>query len=46
MFRSIVHDKDFGVSLSYENEDLLPPGVSSPRFAKYAVSGLGDASVK
>ncbi|KAJ9692918.1 hypothetical protein PVL29_011840 [Vitis rotundifolia] len=46
MFRSIIHDKDFDVSLSYENEDLLPPGVSSPRFAQYAVSGLADASTK
>lgn len=46
MFRSIVHDKDFDVSLSYENEYLLPPGVSSPRFAEYAVSGLADASTK
>ncbi|KAL6334571.1 hypothetical protein AAG906_018910 [Vitis piasezkii] len=44
MFRSIIHDKDFDVSLSYEDEDLLPPGVSSPRFAQYAVSGLADAS--
>lgn len=46
MFRSIIHDKDFDVSLSYEDEDLLPPGVSSPRFAQYAVSGLADASAK
>ncbi|KAL6344967.1 hypothetical protein AAG906_007698 [Vitis piasezkii] len=46
MFRSIIHDKDFDVSFSYENEDLLPPGVSSPRFAQYAVSGLADASAK
>ncbi|RVW23867.1 Heat shock 70 kDa protein 17 [Vitis vinifera] len=44
--RSIIHDKDFDVSLSYEDEDLLPPGVSSPRFAQYVVSGLADASAK
>lgn len=44
MFRSIVHDKDFEVSLAYE--DLLPPGIISPVFAQYAVSGLADASEK
>ncbi|KAJ8642203.1 hypothetical protein MRB53_018897 [Persea americana] len=46
MFRSIKHEKDFEVSLSYENVDLLPPGVSSDKFAHYAVSGLTDASEK
>ncbi|KAK3227333.1 hypothetical protein Dsin_007195 [Dipteronia sinensis] len=46
MFRSIVHAKDFEVSLVYASEDLLPPGVTSPVFAKYAVSGLADASEK
>ncbi|KAL5808288.1 hypothetical protein ACOSQ3_028979 [Xanthoceras sorbifolium] len=46
MFRSIVHEKDFEVSLAYASEDLLPPGVTSPVFAKYAVSGLTDASQK
>lgn len=46
MFRSIIHDQDFDVSLLYENEDVLPPGVSSPVFAQYAVSGLADASAK
>ncbi|KAK1438011.1 hypothetical protein QVD17_03812 [Tagetes erecta] len=46
MFRSIIHNKDFDVSLLYENEDLLPPGVTSRTFAKYAVSGLADASEK
>lgn len=46
MFRSIVHNKDFEVSLSYESDDLLPPGVVSPTFAQYAVSGLTDASEK
>ncbi|KAI3698317.1 hypothetical protein L2E82_41775 [Cichorium intybus] len=46
MFRSITHNKDFDVSLSYENEDLLPPGVTSRTFAKYSVSGLADASEK
>ncbi|KAK4834705.1 hypothetical protein QYF36_027116 [Acer negundo] len=46
MFRSIVHAKDFEVSLAYASEDLLPPGVTSPVFAKYAVSGLTDASEK
>ncbi|KAC9216381.1 hypothetical protein E3N88_46189 [Mikania micrantha] len=44
MFRSIIHNKDFDVSLLYENEDLLPPGVTSRTFAEYAVSGLADAS--
>lgn len=46
MFRSIKHEKDFEVSLSYENVDPLPPGVSSDKFAQYAVSGLTDASEK
>lgn len=46
MFRSITHNKDFDVSLLYENEDLLPPGVTSRTFAKYSVSGLADASEK
>lgn len=46
MFRSIVHKKDFNVSLAYESEDLLPPGVTSPIFSQYAVSGLTDASEK
>ncbi|XAR64868.1 hypothetical protein NMG60_11008751 [Bertholletia excelsa] len=46
MFRSIVHDKDFEVSLVYESEDLLPPGVASPIFAQYTISGLSDASGK
>ncbi|KAJ6864120.1 hypothetical protein NC651_034836 [Populus alba x Populus x berolinensis] len=45
MFRSIIHTKDFEVSLSYE-PDLLPPGVTSPVFAQYSVSGLADASEK
>lgn len=46
MFRSIIHNKDFEVSLAYESEDLLPPGAPSPMFAQYAVSGLTDASEK
>ncbi|XP_034887863.1 heat shock 70 kDa protein 17 [Populus alba] len=45
MFRSIIHKKDFEVSLAYES-DLLPPTVTSPIFAQYAVSGLTDASEK
>ncbi|CAA0837077.1 Heat shock 70 kDa protein 17 [Striga hermonthica] len=44
MFRSIVHNKDFEVSLSYESQDLLPPGASSSVFAQYHVSGLTNAS--
>lgn len=44
MFRSIVHQKDFEVSLYYESEDLMPPGVSSPIFAHYTVSGLANAT--
>ncbi|XP_004243633.2 heat shock 70 kDa protein 17 [Solanum lycopersicum] len=46
MFRSIVHKKDFEVSLAYESDDFLPPGTTSRRFAQYAVSGLTDASEK
>lgn len=45
MFRSIVHNKDFEVSLAYGSE-LLPPGVTSPIFAQYGVSGLADTSEK
>ncbi|KAF5463574.1 hypothetical protein F2P56_019477 [Juglans regia] len=44
IFRSIIHNKDFEISLAYENEDPLPPGVTSPIFAQYDVSGLTDAS--
>ncbi|KAJ4981807.1 hypothetical protein NE237_032644 [Protea cynaroides] len=46
MFRSIKHDKDFEVSLSYESSHPLPPGVSSDEFAHYAVTGLTDVSEK
>lgn len=46
MFRSVVHDKDFEVSLAYESEDLKPPGVTSLTFAQYDVLGLADASEK
>lgn len=46
MFRSITHNKDFDVSLLYEDGDLLPPGVTSRTFAQYAVSGLAEASEK
>ncbi|KAL5076176.1 hypothetical protein RYX36_015160 [Vicia faba] len=46
MFRSIIHDKDFEVSLAYESEHLLPPGVTSPLIAQYQISGLADASEK
>ncbi|XP_077248273.1 heat shock 70 kDa protein 17-like [Tasmannia lanceolata] len=46
MFRSIKHNKDFEVSLSYESADPLPPGVPSDKFAQYKVSGLTDASEK
>ncbi|MCL7024716.1 hypothetical protein MKW94_022437 [Papaver nudicaule] len=46
LFRSIKHNKDFEVSLSYESGGLLPPGVSSDKFAHYIVSGLADASEK
>ncbi|KAL3821603.1 hypothetical protein ACJIZ3_007508 [Penstemon smallii] len=45
MFRSVVHNKDFEVSLAYENEDLMPLGASLI-FAQYDVSGLTDASEK
>ncbi|XP_068640673.1 heat shock 70 kDa protein 17-like [Aristolochia californica] len=46
MFRAIKHNKDFEVSLSYENANELPPGVPSEKIAHYAVSGLSDASEK
>ncbi|KAL9227659.1 hypothetical protein vseg_003322 [Gypsophila vaccaria] len=44
MFRSIMHNKDFEVSLSYEDRDLLPPGVSSPIFVQYEITGLTNAT--
>ncbi|KAL0327953.1 UNVERIFIED_CONTAM: Heat shock protein 17 [Sesamum calycinum] len=46
MFRSVVHNKDFEVSLSYESQDLIPPGASSLVFAQYDISGLTDTSEK
>ncbi|KAJ4770371.1 heat shock protein 70 [Rhynchospora pubera] len=47
MYRSIKHDKDFEVSLSYDSSNgLLPPGVSSHTFALYSVTGLKDAADK
>lgn len=46
MFRSVNHNKDFEVSLAYESEHHLPPGVTSPEIAKYQISGLTDASEK
>ncbi|GAU39186.1 hypothetical protein TSUD_147940 [Trifolium subterraneum] len=46
MFRSFNHDKDFEVSLAYESEHHLPPGVTSPLIAQYQISGLTDASGK
>lgn len=46
LFRSIIHTKDFDVSLSYEKDSELPPGVSSHKFAEYSISGLTDASEK
>ncbi|XP_052178130.1 heat shock 70 kDa protein 17 [Diospyros lotus] len=46
MFRSIIHNKDFDVSLAYESEELLPPGIFSPVFVQYTVSGLADATEK
>ncbi|KAK1304589.1 Heat shock 70 kDa protein 17 [Acorus calamus] len=46
MFRSIRHDKDFEVSFSYESSGVLPQGISSNKFAQFAVSGLADASTK
>ena len=46
MFRSVNHNKDFEVSLAYESEHHLPPGVTSPEIARYQISGLTDASEK
>ncbi|KAE8655556.1 Heat shock 70 kDa protein 17 [Hibiscus syriacus] len=46
MLKSVNHGKDFEVSLAYDREDLLPPGVSFPEFAHYAVSGLTDTTKK
>jgi hypoxia up-regulated 1 len=46
MFRSVNHDKDFEVSLAYESEHHLPPGVTSPLIAQYQISGLTETSGK
>ncbi|KAK7302508.1 hypothetical protein RJT34_13398 [Clitoria ternatea] len=46
MFRSINHNKDFEVTLAYESERHLPPGVTLPEIAKYQISGLTDTSEK
>ncbi|XP_012450098.1 heat shock 70 kDa protein 17 [Gossypium raimondii] len=46
IFKSINHGKDFEVSLAYDREDLLPPRITSPVFAHYAVSGLTDTAEK
>ncbi|MBA0841469.1 hypothetical protein Goarm_003957, partial [Gossypium armourianum] len=46
IFKSFNHSKDFELLLAYDNEGLLPPGLSSPVFAQYAVSGLTDAANK
>ncbi|KAJ7964599.1 Heat shock 70 kDa protein [Quillaja saponaria] len=46
MFRSVIHDKDFEVSLAYEHESLLPPGVTFPVISQYDISGLTDTSEK
>ncbi|KAK4429197.1 Heat shock protein 17 [Sesamum alatum] len=46
MFRSVVHNKDFEVSLSYESKDLIPPGATSLTFAQYDISGLTDTNEK
>nr|QBS00792.1 HSP70 [Agave sisalana] len=46
MFRSIKHDKDFEVTLSYDSASELPPGFPSNKFAQFSVSGLTEASEK
>ncbi|KAJ6800533.1 heat shock 70 kDa protein 17 isoform X1 [Iris pallida] len=46
MFRSIKHNKDFEVTLSYESASELPPGTLSNKFAQFSVSGLTEASEK
>ncbi|KAI4305507.1 hypothetical protein L6164_028869 [Bauhinia variegata] len=46
MYRFIIHNKDFEVSLAYESENLLPPGVTSPEISQYKISGLTEASEK
>ncbi|PKU74279.1 Heat shock 70 kDa protein 17 [Dendrobium catenatum] len=44
LFRSIKHNKDFVVSLSYESAYELPPGVFSVQFVQFSVSGLTEAT--
>ncbi|XWS57081.1 hypothetical protein CRYUN_Cryun09bG0140900 [Craigia yunnanensis] len=42
IFKSFNHSKDFEVSLAYDREDLLPPGISSPVFAHYSARNLSS----
>ncbi|KAH0448352.1 hypothetical protein IEQ34_022152 [Dendrobium chrysotoxum] len=44
LFRSIKHNKDFVVSLSYESAYELPPGVFSVKFVEFSVSGLTETT--
>ncbi|XVE68482.1 hypothetical protein DITRI_Ditri09bG0071700 [Diplodiscus trichospermus] len=46
IFKSFNLSKDFEVTLAYDHEDLLPPGLSSSIVAQYAVSNLTDAAEK
>uniref|UniRef100_A0A0C9QMT8 TSA: Wollemia nobilis Ref_Wollemi_Transcript_21707_3593 transcribed RNA sequence n=1 Tax=Wollemia nobilis TaxID=56998 RepID=A0A0C9QMT8_9CONI len=46
VFKSVTYSKDFEVTLLYDPSDILPPGVSSGKIAKYQVSGLTDAHSK
>lgn len=44
LFRTIKHNKDFDVSLSYESSYELPPGVFSAKFAEFSISGLTETT--
>ncbi|KAK8914402.1 Heat shock 70 kDa protein 17 [Platanthera zijinensis] len=44
LFRTITHNKDFDVSLSYESAYELPAGVFSAKFAEFSISGLTETT--
>lgn len=47
VFRSFKNVKeDFTVALSYDPTGVLPPGISTPDFSTYRVSGAAEAFVK
>ncbi|KAJ7523587.1 hypothetical protein O6H91_18G055500 [Diphasiastrum complanatum] len=44
--RSLTDDKDFKLTVFYDPEDELPPGILSPEIAVYIVPGVTDVHTK